>query len=127
MSCFGYRVGSRCQLGTVRRLEKRPVALYHPGALREAPGKHFRFRTVCFALVAEPASICWPAEPYWILLTEDFFLVTTAQLFPVFKQIPEFEGVILTDNGDYLCCIVKRWHVSEGFLHPSVLRSTTGV
>ena len=36
---------------------------------------------------------------YWTLLTEDIFLVTTAQLFPVFKPL----------------------------LHPSVLRSTNGV
>ena len=75
-------------------------------------------------MVAEPSNDRWPAKPYRILLTEDFFLVTTAQLFPVFEQILEFEGSILTDNGDYLCCFVKRRHCAEGFLYPSVLRST---
>ena len=66
----------------------------------------------------------WPAEPYWILLTEDLFLLSAAQLFPVLKQILEFEGVILAVDDDYLCCFVKRKHFVEGFFHPTVLRST---
>ena len=80
---------------------------------------------LCFALVAEPGTDRWPAKPYRILLTEDFFLVTTAQLFPVLKQILEFEGVILTDDGDYLWLLRQAKALSaEGFLYPSVLRPT---
>ena len=49
---------------------------------------------------------------------------SAAQLFPVLKQILEFEGVILAVDDDYLCCFVKRRHFAEGFFHPTVLRST---
>ena len=90
-------------LVAVRVLKKAPCAfktLEDFGSFQASIG----VETLCLTLVAKPALSLARRAVYWILLTGDFFLVTTAQVFPAFKQILEFEGVILTDiGGNNLC------------------------